>query len=352
MRINRKILLAIAGAAFMGVTVSGCKADVDSKPQSAYEEVFAMDTYMTITAYGRESDMAVEAAKKEIYRLDEMLSVSNEASEVYAINSGKEDNVSTDVASLILTSVMMNEKTKGAFDITIYPIMQEWGFTTREYSVPEESVLKELLKNVGKDGIFFDKNKSTIKLKEGVKIDFGAVAKGYTSARIIDIFKKYDVESAIVSLGGNIHTYNCKYDGSKWKIAIENPNKSSEDEYVGVVHVEGKAVVTSGGYERYFIEDGKIYHHIIDPTTGYPSEAGLASVTVISENGAQADALTTALFVMGKERAVDFWNSYGSGDNEIDEFEIVLVDDEGKVIVSDGIEADFESDRDVVVVSR
>ena len=144
--------------------------------------------------------------------------------------------------------------------------------------------------------------RTRVKLGKNMKIDLGGIAKGYTSSRVMQIFKDCGVTSGLVSLGGNVQALGTKTDGTDWQIAIENPDKSSD--YIGVVSVKDKAVITSGGYERYFEKNGKTYHHILDPKTGYPAESGLKSVTIVSDNGTLADALSTSLFVMGKEDAL------------------------------------------------
>lgn len=132
--------------------------------------------------------------------------------------------------------------------------------------------------------------------KEGMKIDLGGIAKGYTSSKVMDIFKENGISSAVISLGGNVQTLNGKPDGSDWRVAVENPADTGS--YIGVLSIKDKAVITSGGYERYFKQDGKTYHHIIDPANGYPANNGLTSVTIVSDDGTLADGLSTSLFIM------------------------------------------------------
>ena len=156
----------------------------------------------------------------------------------------------------------------------------------------------------------------------------------------MEIFKEYDVNCGMVSLGGNVQTYNKKQDGSDWVIAIENPIDAGD--YLGKIKVSDKAVITSGGYERYFEEDGVTYHHILDPKTGYPANSGLSSVTIVSEDGTIADGLSTALFIMGKDEALNFWENYGKEYK----FDAVLVTDDGEIIITDGLKNAFESDNE------
>lgn len=177
-----------------------------------------------------------------------------------------------------------------------------------------------------------------------MKIDLGAIAKGYTSSKIIDIFKENNIKSGMVTLGGNVQVLGKKPDGSLWKVGIQNP--IGEDEYLGVLQTSDKAVITSGGYERNFTKNGKIYHHILDPSNGYPANNGLTSVTIISSDGTLADALSTSLFVMGKDKAIDFYKKSNYN------FDFILYSSDNKLIISDGIKDIFSSDLDIKVVNK
>ena len=170
-------------------------------------------------------------------------------------------------------------------------------------------------------------------LGKNTAIDLGGIAKGYTSARLMDVFRSYGLTSGLVSLGGNVQVLGTKPDGSLWRVGIENPQGG---DYLGVLSTKDAAVITSGGYERYFEENGKHYHHILDPATGYPAESGLVSVTIVSPDGTLADALSTALFVMGRERAEEYWRAHA------DEFDVILQDEGGTIYVSQGIWENFE----------
>lgn len=297
---------------------------------------------MTLTAYGEHAQKAVNEAEAEIKRLEELFSVGIEDSEIFIVNDNGSEYLSQETAFLVNKSIELYQSTKGAFDITVYPLMEEWGFTTQKYNVPDEKKIKELQKNVNTSKIEFDQESKFISLPENTKIDLGGIAKGYTSDRIMKIYEKYNITAGMVSLGGNVQVYKTKTDGSLWKVAVENPD--STEDYLGVLSVKDKAVITSGGYERYFEKDGKTYHHIIDPATGYPAESGLKSVTIVSGDGVLADGLSTSLFVMGEEKALKYWKEYR------DKFDMVLENDNGKIIITKGIEKDFTSDFDYEVV--
>ena len=313
--------------------LTACQNSDENKKVS--KDIFAKDTYMTVTAYGKNAENGVNKAVDEINRLETVLSAEKQESDIYKLNETGSGTLSTDTKNIVSRALEINKTTNGAFDISIYPLMVKWGFTTQKYNVPSKNEISKLLKDVDSSKIIFDEKSGNIKLKENMKIDLGGIAKGYTSNRVMQIFKECGVKSGLVSLGGNVQALGTKTDGTAWQIAIENPDKSSD--YIGVVSVKDKAVITSGGYERYFEKNGKTYHHILDPETGYPAESGLKSVTIVSDDGTLADALSTSLFVMGKEKALDYWREHKN------EFDTVLVEDNGDITITGGLEKIFKS---------
>lgn len=313
--------------------LTACQNSDENKKVS--KDIFAMDTYMTVTAYGKNAENGVNKAVDEINRLETVLSAEKQESDIYKLNKTGSGTLSTDTKNIVSKALEINKTTNGAFDISIYPLMVKWGFTTQKYNVPSKNEISKLLKDVDSSKIIFDEKSGNIKLKENMKIDLGGIAKGYTSNRVMQIFKECGVKSGLVSLGGNVQALGTKTDGTAWQIAIENPDKSSD--YIGVVSVKDKAVITSGGYERYFEKNGKTYHHILDPETGYPAESGVKSVTIVSDDGTLADALSTSLFVMGKEKALDYWREHKN------EFDTVLVEDNGDITITGGLEKIFKS---------
>lgn len=311
----------------------------------ASKEFFAMDTYMEVDAYGNNGEKAVAKAEKEVNKLDSILSTGKSTSEISKLNKNKKQVVSADTMSLIKESVKISKATNSAFNTTIYPLMELWGFTTKNYYVPKDNEIKPLLNHMDIDNIKVDESKNEVSFKDSnMKIDLGAIAKGYTSSKIIDIFKENNIKSGMVTLGGNVQVLGKKPDGSLWKVGIQNP--IGEDEYLGVLQTSDKAVITSGGYERNFTKNGKIYHHILDPSNGYPANNGLTSVTIISSDGTLADALSTSLFVMGKDKAIDFYKKSNYN------FDFILYTSDNKLIISDGIEDIFSSDLDIKVVTK
>lgn len=312
----------------------------------ASREFFAMDTYMRVSAYGagEQAEEAAAAAEAEIYRLEELFSTGLETSEVGAINANGGGSVSPETFYLLERARALCEMTAGAFDISVYPLMEAWGFPTQEYRVPADEELAELLKKTDASQVLLDEQGGVVSFGiDGMQIDLGGIAKGYASSRIMEIWKDAGITSGLVSLGGNVQALGAKPDGSLWRIAVQSPYDANA--YLGILSVKDKAVITSGGYERYFEQDGVRYHHILDPATGYPAESGLVSVTVISGDGTLADGLSTALFIMGRESAVAFWREHS------EEFDAVLYTEDGELYVTEGIVENFSSEQEVFVVT-
>ena len=326
------------------------EADTDRKSQNEEDEsesrdIFAMDTYMTVTAYGENAQKAVDEAEAEIERLDALLSTGNTDSEIASLNENKSATLSEDGGYLVERALEINKETDGAFDIAIYPVMEAWGFPTQNFRVPAEDELLELLRHTDASKISYNKDTREISFQDSaMKIDLGGIAKGYTSARIMDIFKENGIESGLVNLGGNVQALGTKTDGSNWRIAVQSPD--DEEDYLGILSIQDKAVITSGGYERYFEQDGVTYHHIVDPKTGYPAESGLVSVTIVSDDGTLADGLSTSLFIMGKDKAENFWREHS------DQFEAVLMTDDGTIYVTEGLKDSFTTERTMEVITK
>ena len=306
-------------------------------PQESSTQVYAMDTMMDLTVYASTSEageQALHAAETEIYRLDALLSRHDESSAVSAINKSNGTPVAADeeVLSLLKTSVDYFQQTNGAFDVTVAPIMDAWNFTGETPRVPSRQELDQLLTLVGSDRIVF--GDGTVTLEESMAVDLGGIAKGYASDRLAAVFEENGVDSAMVSLGGNVYARGTRPDGNPWRIAVQDPNDPSA--YLGVLLLTDKYAITSGGYQRYFEQDGVVYYHIIDPKTGDVARSGLTSATVICTNGTMGDALSTALFVMGYDRAVEFWKTYET------DFDMILVDEDGTVYLTEGLKDRFD----------
>ena len=314
MKIKRYFVLALA------LLLTSCGA----APKSLQNKLdfFAMDTLMDFSAYADESLLA--EARDIVMDIEKRVSVTDENSELYALNRDGGGTVSPETAALLDTALSLCRLTGGAFDVSVYPVVRAWGFTTGEYRVPSFDETAALSERV--DYARIRVNGDSVTLPDGMEIDLGGIAKGYAGREAASYLRAHGVTSALLNLGGNVQTVGSKPDGSAWRVAVRDP--LNETAYAGVAEVRDKAAVTSGGYERCFTaDDGQTYWHIMDPATGRPARSGLLSATVIADDGALCDALSTALFVMGAEQAERFWRNYQN-------FDMVLLTEDGEAIVT------------------
>jgi len=325
----------------MALMLTACSGASDASSgsgrKSAVGSIFAMDTYISVQALGDNAQEAVDAALAEVQRLDALLSTGDEDSEIYKLNSSGSAVLSEDSCYLLSRALEISEDTGGAFNPAVYPLMELWGFTTGNYKVPSAEEISALLPLLDLSLISFDEGSGEASFeKEGVEIDFGGIAKGYASSRLVDIFRAHGVSDGMVNLGGNVQVIGKNTENNDWRVGIRDPE--DESAVLGILSVSDKTVITSGGYQRYFEEDGVVYQHILDPATGYPAESGLSSVTIVSDDGTLADALATALFVMGEEQAADYWRSHSGA------FDAVLATEDGRIFVTEGIAQSFQSE--------
>lgn len=346
---RRVISFALALALVLGLTACfGPPVDPDTVQESV--QVIAMDTAMFISTYGRRSTGAAYASEDAIRALEDRLSRTKEDSAVSRLNQagtlelGEQDG---ELAPLLDAAARYYRATGGAFDITVAPVVSAWGFTEDSFQVPAQAELDALLERV--DGSAVRVEGRTVSLAPGQSIDLGGIAKGYAADRLTEVFREYEVPRALARLGGNILAWGDRPDGTPWRIGVQDPARPGEESaFVGVLALTGALAVTSGGYQRCFEEDGRRYHHIIDPATGYPADSGLTSVTVVADcageqdlPGAMCDAFSTALFVMGEERALEFRRSWTG-----DPFDLVLVTEDGRVVVTGGAAERFDFDTE------
>ncbi len=336
------------------LTLCLCLTGCGKQTTEATAQIFAMDTVMEVTAYGEHAEQAVQETQRKGSRaLENRLSRTKAHSLVSGAESERQHPPHLDLRCWRLhrPAKEYRDATNGAFDITIAPIMDAWGFTGDQFRVPEQSELNELLKHVNSDEIQVQEEPSySVTLGEGQAIDLGGIAKGYTSDLVEQTFRANGIESGKISLGGNVFVLGGKPDGSDWRVGIKDPR--NESGLAAILSLRDAYAITSGGYERYFEENGKTYHHIIDPSTGYPADSGLLSVTVVADangpdqewvlpgNGTMCDAFSTALFVMGEEQALDFWRNGGY------DFDLVLVTEDGRVVITAGLADRFEEVKD------
>lgn len=330
-------------AAYVLLTVlvlTGCGGPVD--PDTAQEsiQVIAMDTAMLITTYGERSPAAAYACEDAIRDLEAKLSRTDPDSEVSRLNAagGEAVEVGEDLGVLLDAAGYYHATTDGAFNIAIAPLASAWGFAEDRFRVPSQEEISDLLKLV--NGFALRETPEGVALGPGQAIDLGAIAKGYAAGKIVEIFQEYEVPRGLAQLGGNVLAYGDRPDGTPWRVGVQDPARVEEQNaFAGVLELTDSFAVTSGGYQRYFEQDGKTYHHILDPATGYPADSGLSSVTVVADCGEDAglsgmmcDALSTALFVMGEERALDFRRNWRGLP-----FQLVLITEDGRVVVTQGL---------------
>lgn len=294
----------------------------------AQQQFFAMDTVMSITAYGKDAEDAVFSAVTRVNTLEQLLSRTQKSSDINLLNTNGTANISEDTANVLSLALEWNEKTHGAFDVTIAPVVAAWGFGGADkHRIPSQEELNELLTLVDSSALALNGSTATLE-KANMEVDLGGIAKGYAAAQAEQILRDYGMNSALLDLGHNITVIGSKPDGSAWRIAVQDPADSNS--IVGVLSLQDCSAVTSGGYQRYFEQGGQVYHHIIDPRTGYPADSGIVSATVVCPDPGLADLLSTAVFVLGVEDALTLWRTEGG-------FELVLVTDENTVIVTDGL---------------
>jgi len=316
MKMMRKTAVCLAAILLLTLGFGGC--GISQEPET--RTVFAMDTVITLTAYGKNAGSALDAAVQKLNDYDVLLDV--DSGDIGAINenAGEFVGVSGEVYKLLSDCVEFSRQTDGAFDITVGRYVELWGFRSQT-RVPSDEEIAEAEEFIGWEQIELADGK--VKIPEGMQLDLGAVAKGFVAGKLKQLLTEYGVTSAILSLGGNVTTLGKKPDGTQFVVAIRDPNDA--DAYLDTVQVSDSAVVTSGSYMRWFEQDGVRYHHIIDPKTGKPADSGLVSVTVICTDDTAADAYATAFFVMGAEKTSEFLKSHP-------EMNAIMVKTSGEII--------------------
>ena len=319
----------------MLTTITGCAGT-----NSEYRDFnfFAMDTYITIRLAAEKDDgtkltdeylnSVADECASIISELEGTLSAHSKNSDVYALNSGVDVMIKADktLLSLLDTADTISELTNGAYDYTLGSVTELWD--PKKAAVPSKADVLKALEHTGSDKLMIV-NQTIRKLDPDTKIDFGGIGKGVAAQMLLEYLYTTDVSYGLVSLGGNIGVYGEKPEYGNYKIGIRDPDES--DKVIGYMYIKSGFVSVSGDYERYFEADGVRYHHIIDPSTGYPADSGVRSVAVHTSNGASSDALSTALFVLGVDKSLEL---YAEGSLS---FEAVFVTDDGKIVTTPGI---------------
>jgi thiamine biosynthesis lipoprotein len=300
-----------------------------SSDLSASKTSFYLDTVITITLRGTDDESLIDDCFEVIGSYEQMLSRTIEGSDIWNVNhaGGEPVEVSEETADLIQLALHYSEISDGAFDITLAPYSILWDFQNNDGTIPSDEEIAEAGSHVGLENLHIDG--TTVYLDDPeAAIDLGGIAKGYIADRAKDYLVSAGVTSAVLDLGGNVLTIGTKPDGSDWRIGIRKPFGNVTDT-VAVIAVEDKSIVTSGTYERYFEKDGVIYHHILDPQTGYPIQNGLQSVTILSDLSADGDALSTTCFSLGLEDGLALIET-------LDDIEAMFITDDGELHYSSG----------------
>jgi thiamine biosynthesis lipoprotein len=285
-----------------------------------YEQGFiTMDTSMQLTAYGPNAKNAVDESKKRLYELNDMASTTIAASDVSKINNAAGKNyvkVHPEIIKMIVASQKYSKISNGAWDITVGPLVNLWGIGTDKARKPSDAEINAKLPLIGYNKISInEKNNSVMLMQPGMAIDLGGIAKGFAVDEVLKIYKKYNIQNGLIDLGSSsIYCVGKNSDGNPWAIGIANPRSNESDNYLGVIKISDAGLSTSGDYERCFFQDGKRYHHILNPFTGYPVDNGVMAVTVVIDgsepnNGMLADILSLTVFAMGPEKGIKLINS-------------------------------------------
>nr|WP_208459833.1 FAD:protein FMN transferase [Clostridium botulinum] len=319
----------------MPLVFVGC----NSKPEEPVSrETYLMGTIINIKAYGKNADKAVQASVDKISDIENKMSLNISTSEVNKINKNAgiaPVKVSKNTFDVVKASLIYSEKSKGSFDITVEPLVSLWGIGTDKARIPSKDEISNALKLINYKDVIINEKESTVMLKrKGQAIDLGAIAKGYTADELKKVLLNYNVSSAFLSLGGNVYVLGNKPDKTPWKIGVQNPLEPRGD-YLGIVSVSDKSVVTSGNYERFFERNGKRYHHIFDTKTGYPAEKGLISVSIISDKSIDGDALSTSVYTLGLDEGKKLIESLKG-------VEAIFVTNDKKVYITSGLKDTFK----------
>jgi thiamine biosynthesis lipoprotein len=304
-----------------------------------------MGTVMTHRAFGSRARGGLDAVRKEVARIEALLSRFLPDSDICRMNRSagiRRERVSIETYEVLSQAVAFSQSAPGCFDVTVAPLVALWRTAAASLVPPEASSIERILPLVDDRDLILDAGQRTAGLRrEGQSVDLGGIGKGVAGDRILEVYERFGVSSAYSNLGGNVVTLGCKPDGTPWQIGIQHPRQ--ENKLIGAVSVVNQAVVTSGDYQRCFIDrQGKRHHHILDPRTGYPADSGLISVSIVTDESVAADPLSTIVFVAGLERGLALLKGYPGT-------EAILVDTELEVYITPGLRTRFQPAEDIKV---
>ncbi len=320
---KRSFILVLLAIALFG----GCAR---TRTVQKTETIMGTEVTITVVAQSREEgEAAIDAGMAELRRLDAMMSLYKDTSEITKVNlaAGKTPvKVSPEMIEVVEQAAEISRVSGGVFDVTIGPLVVLWQMRLKEGKIPTDAEIARIKPLVNYKNIALDRKASTIFLKKpGMIMDFGGM-KGYTADRVAELFRKRGIENAIIAVAGDIWVLGHREDGSPWRIGVQHPRE--HDKTLTVLELSNKYISTSGDYERFVIREKKRYHHIIDPRTGKPS-TGVISVTLVGDRGALIDPLSKVPFILGPEEGMKIVRKFGA--------EAIVVDEEGRVFMTDGI---------------
>ena len=329
------------------ICFASCERTADPRTEAL------MGTVCTVNAYDDGTKSLYDELFARLHEIDETFSVTIDSSEISAINKAAGErsvSVSSDTAYVVKAALSFAELTGGAFDPTVGPLVKLWGINTDHARVPEKSEIDAVLPLINWRDVSVTDDNTVMLKRHGMALDLGGIVKGYAADELTKILKARKVRRAIVDLGGNIFVYGKKKDGSPWRVGIKDPN-DPEGVPAIVLNVANSTIVTSGVYERFFTENGVRYHHILDVKTGYPAASGLLSSTIVCESSMAADALSTSVFVLGKESGMELLHriqsSAGTPLAEIPGLHAqvlgIFIEEDGSVTASKALEGSLEA---------
>lgn len=316
--------------AVLGILLaSSCTGPAEAE---ATKTEFVLGTVCTIRILEGPTSGVHEEIFERLRQIEDRMSANKDGTEIAAVNAAAGESavaVSPDTLYVLKKALEYARLTGGAFDPTVGPLVKLWGIGTDEARVPSPAEISQALALIDWRKVEIDERARTVLLAAPhMRLDLGAIAKGYAADEVKRILGENKVRAAVVDLGGNVYVFGKKKDGKPWRVGIQDP-QSERGDYLGIVTGFEEAVVTSGVYERFFIQDGKRYHHILDTKTGYPVDNGLLSVSIIGGSSIDADGLSTSLFALGRERGLALAETLPG-------IEVVMIDSDHRIWTSSG----------------
>lgn len=327
------------------LVTAGCSTSADSSDDGSsliknpYSETeFLLGTVVTIKIYDEGKEPVLEKVFNRIEELEQKMTANDSGSEIAEINeqAGIESvQVSEDVWQVIQQGKDYSEMAKGSFDIAVGPLTSLWNIGMEDARKPSQDEIDAILPLIDYEKVELDEAEQSVMLQEAdMRLDLGAIAKGYIADEILELLTEEGVTTAVIDLGGNIYVMGNQTSGNPWVVGVQNPF-SGKGDTVGRLTATDQSIVTSGIYERYLEVDGEIYHHLLNPKSGYPFEGELASVSVVSDRSVDGDGLSTLLFSKGLEEGIEFMQDF-------DGAEAIFVMEDKSVYITDGLVDNFE----------